>query len=96
VWDSVPRQIAARFIRNGQIIHYLVDLHKASCGQQDITLFFYRMLQDEANEKFVKDFEDQVRNILAGVERVWVKRRAAEKEKKKREEEEEKEKMKKK
>lgn len=42
VFATHPPQISLRFIRNGQIINYLLDLRRATNGQQDINLFFAR------------------------------------------------------
>lgn len=76
VWDSQPHQISARFIRNAQMIQYLLDLRKASNGQQDITLFFYRIIEDK-DKSFRAMFENQVASILKHVEESWARRRAA-------------------
>ena len=78
IWDSQPRQISARFVRNAQIIQYLLDLRKASNGQQDITLFFYRILEDK-DRSFLRIFEEQVASILKHMEESWARRRAAKK-----------------
>lgn len=77
IWETQPHAISARFIRNGQIINYLLDIRKASGGQQDITLFFYRILEDKAGG-FRKSFEEQCMSILKHVDDSW-KRRNAEK-----------------
>jgi hypothetical protein len=74
IWDSHPREIAERFIRHSQMIHYMVDLRNASGGQQDITLFFHRLLDDDPSFRGV--FEGQVRNLLENIEGMWAKRRA--------------------
>jgi len=78
IWDSQPHEISARFIRNAQIIQYLIDLRKASNGQQDITLFFYRIIEDK-DKSFRLMFEQQVASIIKHVESSWAKRRAAKK-----------------
>lgn len=75
VWDSQPHQISARFIRNAQMIQYLLDLRKVSNGQQDITLFFYRIIEDK-DKSFRAMFENQVASILKHVEQSWARRRA--------------------
>ena len=75
IWDSQPHQISARFIRNAQMIQYLIDLRKASNGQQDITLFFYRIIEDK-DKSFRAMFENQVASILKHIEQSWARRRA--------------------
>lgn len=75
MWDSQPHQISARFIRNAQMIQYLLDLRKVSNGQQDITLFFYRIIEDK-DKSFRAMFENQVASILKHVEQSWARRRA--------------------
>lgn len=42
--QTIDIEIGTRFIRNAQILQYLLDLRKISGGQQDITLFFSRIL----------------------------------------------------
>eukprot|EP00727_Mastigamoeba_balamuthi_P009411 m51a1_g5092 hypothetical protein (135) ;mRNA; f:268637-269202 len=81
IWDTHPREIAERFIRDAQMLHYMVDLQRASNGQQDITLFFHRLLDDDPSFRDV--FEGQVRSILEHVEQMWAKRRAAKAQKEK-------------
>ncbi|ELP90280.1 hypothetical protein EIN_503960, partial [Entamoeba invadens IP1] len=38
-----PPQYGARMVRCSQILTYLCDIKEATHGQQDITLFFYRL-----------------------------------------------------
>ena len=76
IWDSQPHAISARFIRNAQIINYLLDIRKASGGQQDITLFFYRILDDK-QRSFKASFEEQCANILRHIDESWKRRKAA-------------------
>eukprot|EP01118_Nematostelium_gracile_P000375 TRINITY_DN1039_c0_g1_i1.p1 TRINITY_DN1039_c0_g1~~TRINITY_DN1039_c0_g1_i1.p1 ORF type:complete len:211 (-),score=65.96 TRINITY_DN1039_c0_g1_i1:54-686(-) len=62
-----PVQIGTRFIRNAQILQYLLDIRKASGGQQDISLFFARILDEnnaEYRNSFNKEYQDLVKRIL--------------------------------
>eukprot|EP01119_Soliformovum_irregulare_P009119 TRINITY_DN2225_c0_g1_i1.p1 TRINITY_DN2225_c0_g1~~TRINITY_DN2225_c0_g1_i1.p1 ORF type:complete len:207 (+),score=43.29 TRINITY_DN2225_c0_g1_i1:58-678(+) len=63
-----PVEIGSRFIRNAQILQYLLDIRKASGGQQDITLFFSRILDSsnpEYKNSFNKEWQDLVKRIIA-------------------------------
>ena len=51
-----PPQFGQRMIRCSQMITYLCDIRDATHGQQDITLFFYRLLGPDPS--FRKGFED--------------------------------------
>eukprot|EP01117_Protostelium_nocturnum_P002952 TRINITY_DN13887_c0_g1_i1.p1 TRINITY_DN13887_c0_g1~~TRINITY_DN13887_c0_g1_i1.p1 ORF type:complete len:197 (+),score=77.89 TRINITY_DN13887_c0_g1_i1:81-671(+) len=55
VLKTHPLQFGTRFIRNAQILTYLLDLRKISGGQQDITLFFARIL-DPNNPEYRNNF----------------------------------------
>eukprot|EP00727_Mastigamoeba_balamuthi_P005181 m51a1_g14661 putative pleckstrin homology domain-containing protein 1-like (292) ;mRNA; r:13200-15564 len=77
IWDEAPHEVVERFVRASQMVNYLVDVRRATAGQQDITLFFHRLLDDPEADAFRAAFEQQVRSILEGVERMWAKRRAA-------------------
>lgn len=78
IWETQPHAISARFIRNGQIINYLLDIRKASGGQQDITLFFYRIIEDKSGN-FRKTFEEQCMAIIQHIDGSWKKRKAEKK-----------------
>ena len=51
-----PPQFGKRMVRCSQMITYLCDIRDATHGQQDITLFFYRLLGPDPS--FKKGFED--------------------------------------
>ena len=51
-----PPQYGARMVRCSQMINYLVDIRDATHGQQDINLFFHRLLGPDPT--FKKGFED--------------------------------------
>ncbi|KAH3761444.1 hypothetical protein Pelo_6728 [Pelomyxa schiedti] len=74
VFGTHPRAISHRFIRNAQVIHYLLDIQKATSGQQDITLFFHRLLG--ADPSFKAYFEEQVKNLMDHVEKSYLRRKA--------------------
>jgi len=62
-----PPEIGTRFIRNAQILQYLLDIRKASGGQQDITLFFSRILDPNNPEyrmSFNKEYQTLVQRVL--------------------------------
>jgi len=61
-----PPQFGTRFIRNAQIIQYLLDLRKISSGQQDISLFFHRIL-DPQNAEYRKSFEQEYKTLVTRV-----------------------------
>jgi len=59
----------------------LLDLRKASGGQQDVGLFFSRIL-DEKNPEYRKNFHDEymtvVRRILVRIKEIEARSKAAE------------------
>jgi len=62
-----PPEIGTRFIRNAQILQYLLDIRKASGGQQDVTLFFTRILDPinaEYRTSFNKEYQTLVHRVL--------------------------------
>eukprot|EP01116_Phalansterium_solitarium_P003835 TRINITY_DN14666_c0_g1_i1.p1 TRINITY_DN14666_c0_g1~~TRINITY_DN14666_c0_g1_i1.p1 ORF type:complete len:222 (-),score=43.73 TRINITY_DN14666_c0_g1_i1:233-898(-) len=61
-----PPEFGTRFIRNSQIISYLLDLRKVSHGQQDISLFFGRLLGPDTSflANFNKEIYDTVKRVL--------------------------------
>jgi len=64
---SHPPVIGTRFIRNAQILQYLLDLRKISGGQQDVTLFFARILNElnpEYRNSFTEEYTTLVKRIL--------------------------------
>ena len=69
IWNEHPHAIAERFVRNGQILQYLLDLRKVSNGQQDITLFFYRIQNDD--KSFLIMFENQCKEIVSRIDAYW-------------------------
>jgi hypothetical protein len=76
---SHPPVIGTRFIRNAQILQYLLDLRKISGGQQDINLFFARIL-DERNPEYRKAFTEEYTTL---VKRILARIKEREKEEKK-------------
>ncbi len=58
-----PPEFGTRFIRNAQILQYLLDIRKASSGQQDITLFFSRLLHPTSKEHLFT-FENEYRTLV--------------------------------
>jgi len=58
-----PKEIGTRFIRNAQILQYLLDIRKASGGQQDITLFFTRIL-DPTNPEYRNNFNVEYKTLV--------------------------------
>ncbi|BFU22507.1 hypothetical protein KM1_035360 [Entamoeba histolytica HM-3:IMSS] len=56
-----PPQFGARMVRCSQILTYLCDIRDATHGQQDITLFFYRLLGPDPS--FKKGFEDHCKML---------------------------------
>jgi len=63
---SHPVEIGTRFIRNAQILQYLLDLRKASNGQQDIGLFFHRIL-DENNPEYRRSFDKEYQELVVRI-----------------------------
>jgi len=64
---SHPPEIGTRFIRNAQILQYLLDLREVSGGQQDVTLFFARILDPNNSEyktSFTLEYQTLVKRIL--------------------------------
>jgi Cdc37 Hsp90 binding domain/MYND finger len=61
--EDHPVAIGARFIRNAQILQYLLDIRKASSNQQDISLFFNRILANEHKNEHMFNFEKEWRTL---------------------------------
>ncbi|KAH3732560.1 Adaptor complexes medium subunit family [Pelomyxa schiedti] len=62
-----PREFPRRFLRNGQMLKWMLDLQAATGGQQDITLFFHRLMSPDPS--FRTWFESQVDDLMAALER---------------------------
>ena len=76
-----PPAFGERMIRCSQIITYLCDIRQATNGQQDITLFFHRILN--ADPSFRKSFEDHCKmlseKMQESAKRIKAKQQAQEK-----------------
>ncbi|PRP79301.1 hypothetical protein PROFUN_12442 [Planoprotostelium fungivorum] len=59
----ISKEFGSRFIRNAQILQYLLDLRKISSGQQDITLFFARIL-DPQNPEYRNNFTQEYSTLV--------------------------------
>jgi len=77
-----PPEFGTRFIRNAQILQYLLDIRKASSGQQDITLFFSRLLHPLSKEHLIS-FETEYRALVKRILDRHKERAKEEKKKKK-------------
>lgn len=83
-----PPEIGTRFIRNAQILQYLLDLRKASGGQQDISLFFARIL-DQTNKEYIKSFTEEYMGLVKRILKRIKEKEKEEKEKEQKEKEQE-------